>query len=78
LVIPVTPTSRVRHGDLLHRRESDFYDARAEAEVPEDECRVEVIPAISTKTYASRLLFNGPKDRRWRLDRETGRMERVN
>jgi hypothetical protein len=56
----------------LHRRKPDFFDFREEADVPEDECWVEVIPAISeTAVPLPDAFFNGPNDRRWHFDRET-------
>jgi hypothetical protein len=62
---------------MLHRRESDF-DFRDEAHVPEDECWVEVIPAISEEAVPlPDSFFNGPNDLRWRYDRESERIERV-
>ena len=63
---------------MLHRRSSDFFDVRDEADVPEDECWVEVIPAVSEEAVPlPESFFNGPNDRRWRYDRETERVERV-
>jgi hypothetical protein len=63
---------------MLHRRSSDFFDVRDEADVPEDECWVEVIPAVSEEAVpVPESFFDGPNDRRWRYDRETERIERV-
>jgi hypothetical protein len=63
---------------MLHRRESDFFDLRDEADVPEDECWVEVIPAISEEAVPlPDSFFNGPNDLRWRCDRKSERIERV-
>jgi hypothetical protein len=47
---------------MLHRRKSDF-DFRDEADVPEDECWVEVIPAISEEAVPlpDRLVLQRPK-----------------
>jgi endonuclease YncB( thermonuclease family) len=55
-----------------------LFDFRDEADVPEDECWVEVIPAISEETVPlPDSFFNGPNDLRWRYDRESERIERV-
>ena len=63
---------------LLHRREFDFFDTRKEEDVPEEECWVEVIPAISEEAVPlPDSFFNGPNDRRWRYDRESERIERA-
>ena len=63
---------------MLHRRSSDFFDARDEADVPEDEFWVEVIPAVSEEAVPlPESFFNGPNDRRWRYDCETERIERA-
>jgi hypothetical protein len=63
---------------MLHRRKSDFFDVREEADVPEDECWVEVIPTISEEALPlPDSFFNGPNDMRWRYDRESERIERV-
>lgn len=63
---------------MLHRRKSDIFDAREEEDVPEEECWVEVIPAISEEAVPlPDSFFNGPNDLRWRYDRESERMERV-
>lgn len=62
---------------ILHRREFDF-DFREEADVPEHECWVEVIPAISDEAVPlPDSFFNGPNDRRWRYDRESEVIQRV-
>jgi hypothetical protein len=62
---------------MLHRRKPDFFDLRDEADVPEDECWVEVIPAISEEAVPlPDSFFNGPNDLRWRYDRESERIER--
>jgi len=42
---------------MLHRRSSDFFDVRDEADVPEDECWVEVIPAVSEEAVPLPELF---------------------
>jgi hypothetical protein len=61
---------------MLHRRSSDFFDVRDEADVPDDECWVEVVPAISEEAVPlAESFFTGPNDRRWRYDRETERIE---
>lgn len=63
---------------MLHRRKADFFDSREEADVPEDECWVEVIPAMSEEAVPlPDSFFNGPNDRRWRYDRESERIQRV-
>lgn len=63
---------------MLHRRTPDLFDSRDEADVPEEECWVEVIPAMSEDAVPLHdSFFNGAKDRRWRYDRASERIQRV-
>jgi hypothetical protein len=63
---------------MLHRRKSDYFDPREEADVPEDECWVEVIPALSEEAVPlPDSFFNGPNDLRWQYDLDSERIERV-
>jgi hypothetical protein len=62
---------------MLYRRHQ-YFDSRDEADVPEDECWVEVIPAISEQAVPlPDSFFNGPNDLRWQYDRETEQIKRV-
>jgi hypothetical protein len=61
---------------MLHRRTSDFFDFRDEANVPEDECWVEVIPAISEEAVPLPEFLQWAERLRWRYDRESERIER--
>jgi hypothetical protein len=62
---------------MLHRRKA-FFDFREEEDVPEDECWVEVIHAISEEAVPlPDFFFNGPNDLHWRYDRESDRIDRV-
>jgi hypothetical protein len=63
---------------MLHRRAPGSFDFRDEADVPEDECSVEVIPTISEEAVPlPDCFFNGSNDRRWHYDRETEQISRV-